>query len=283
MSKKRPHIRSRLIEQLKNSSCPPCATALKQEAQRAQQETLSYEQYLLELVERECQARRQHRVERFLRESRLPLDKSLDTFEMKLMPRNVAQQVRTLLDGSFLDRRENILAFGNPGSGKTHLVCALGQELVRAGRRIYFTPAALLVQELLRAKHELKLAKLLKRLALYDGLILDDIGYVQQDRNEMRCSSPSCRALRTRHRDDHQQPALLQMGTNLQRPHDHRSRHRPACPSQHHRRVEHPKLPHASGQTKGETTGMKTPVKYCPIYVAAPMGPTKQNTETKGH
>jgi len=185
MSKKPPHIRSRLIEQLKELKLPAMRDCFEQEAQRAQQETLSYEQYLLELVERECQARRQHRVERFLRESRLPLDKSLDTFEMKLMPRNVAQQVRTLLDGSFLDRRENILAFGNPGSGKTHLVCALGQELVRAGRRIYFTPAALLVQELLRAKHELKLAKLLKRLALYDGLILDDIGYVQQDRNEM--------------------------------------------------------------------------------------------------
>ncbi|MHC4093317.1 MAG: IS21-like element helper ATPase IstB [Planctomycetota bacterium] len=185
MSKRPPNIRSQLVDDLKELRLPAMRACYEQEAQRAQQETLSYEQYLFELAERECQARRQHRVERFLRESRLPIDKSLDAFEMKRMPRKVAQQVRTLLDGSFLDRCENLLAFGNPGSGKTHLVCALGQELIRAGRRIYFTSTALLVQDLLRAKQELKLARLLKRLAKYDALILDDIGYVQHNRDEM--------------------------------------------------------------------------------------------------
>ena len=185
MSKRPTNIRTQLVEHLKELRLPAMRDCFEEEAQRAQQETLSYEQYLFELAGRECQARRQHRVERFLRESRLPIDKSLDAFEMKRMPRKVAQQVRTLLDGSFLDRCENILAFGNPGSGKTHLVCALGQELIRAGRRIYFTPTALLVQDLLRAKQELKLARLLKRLAKYDALILDDIGYVQHNRDEM--------------------------------------------------------------------------------------------------
>ena len=185
MSKPPTKIRSQLIGGLKELRLPAMRECYEEEAQRAQQETLSYEQYLFELAERECQARRQHRVERFLRESRLPLDKSLGAFEMKRMPRKAAQQIRTLLDGSFLDRRENILAFGNPGSGKTHLLCALGQELIRAGRRVYFTPTALLVQDLLRAKQELKLAKFLKRLAKYDALILDDIGYVQHDRGEM--------------------------------------------------------------------------------------------------
>lgn len=185
MSKRPTNIRSQLIDDLKELRLPAMRDCYEQEAQRAQQEALSYEQYLFELAERECQARRQHRVERFLRESRLPIDKSLDAFEMKRLPRKVAQQVRTLLDGSFLERRENLLAFGNPGSGKTHLVCALGQELIRAGRRIYFTTTALLVQDLLRAKQELKLARLLKRLAKYDALILDDIGYVQHNRDEM--------------------------------------------------------------------------------------------------
>lgn len=185
MSKGPTKIRSQLIGDLKELRLPAMRACYEEEAQRAQQETLSYEQYLFELAERECQARHQHRVERFLRESRLPLDKSLDAFEMKRLPRKAAQQIRTLLDGSFLDRRENILAFGNPGSGKTHLLCALGQELIRAGRRVYFTPTALLVQDLLRAKQELKLARLLKRLAKYDALILDDIGYVQHDRDEM--------------------------------------------------------------------------------------------------
>jgi DNA replication protein DnaC len=185
MSKQPTNIRAQLVEHLKELRLPAMRECYEQEAQRAQQETLSYEQYLFELAGRECEARRQHRVERFLRESRLPIDKSLDAFDMKRLPRKVAQQVRTLLDGSFLERRENVLAFGNPGSGKTHLLCALGQELIRTGRRIYFTPTALLVQDLLRAKQELKLARLLKRLAKYDALILDDIGYVQHDRDEM--------------------------------------------------------------------------------------------------
>jgi DNA replication protein DnaC len=185
MSKRQTNIRNRLIEHLKELRLPAMRDCFEQQAQRAQQETLSYERYLFELAGRECEARRQHRVERFLRESRLPLEKSLDALEIKRLPRKVAQQLRTLLEGSFLDRCENLLAFGNPGSGKTHLVCALGQELIRAGRRVYFTPTALLVQDLLRAKHELKLARLLKRLAKYDALILDDIGYVQHNRDEM--------------------------------------------------------------------------------------------------
>jgi DNA replication protein DnaC len=97
----------------------------------------------------------------------------------------VAHQVRSLLEGSFVDHKENILAFGNPGSGKTHLLCAIGQELIRKGRKVYFTPCSLLVQELLRAKKELDLSRFLKKLSRYDALIIDDIGYVQQDRSEM--------------------------------------------------------------------------------------------------
>jgi DNA replication protein DnaC len=90
-----------------------------------------------------------------------------------------------LLEGSFLDHKENILAFGNPGSGKTHLLCAIGQELIRGGRKVYFATCSLLVQELLKAKRELQLSRILKKLAKYDALIIDDIGYVQQDRSEM--------------------------------------------------------------------------------------------------
>ena len=71
------------------------------------------------------------------------------------------------------------------GSGKTHLLCAIGQELVRRDRRVLFVPCNLLVQDLLFAKKELKLAKLLKKLARYDALLIDDIGYVQQSREEM--------------------------------------------------------------------------------------------------
>lgn len=154
-------------------------------ARRAEQETLSYEQYLLELVERECEVRSANRIDRLLRQSRLPLDKTLDSFDLKRLPAKTARQVRSLLDGGFLERCENLLAFGKSGSGKTHLLCAVGQELIRSGRKVYFSTCSLLVQELLIAKRELKLSRLLKRLAGYDAVLIDDIGYVQQSREEM--------------------------------------------------------------------------------------------------
>ena len=154
-------------------------------ARTAVQEAWCHEQFLLELVQQECQVRRQNRIERLLKDSRLPLEKSLQAFELPRLPVKLRQQVAALLEGSFLDRRENVLAFGNPGSGKTHLLCAMGQELVRQGRRVLYATCALLVQELLIAKRDLRLEQTLKRLGRYDALIIDDLGYVQQDRQEM--------------------------------------------------------------------------------------------------
>ena len=90
-----------------------------------------------------------------------------------------------LLEGTFLERCENVLAFGPPGSGKTHLLCAIGQELIYQGRRVMFRPCDLLVQELLVAKRDLYLPRLLKQLSRFDALIIDDIGYVQHSRQEM--------------------------------------------------------------------------------------------------
>ena len=175
-------VLSRYLKELFLSTMRECYAEL---AIQAQQESLSYEGYLLELVEQECINRRNNRIERNLKESKIPLDKNIDNFDLKRVPGKVAQQVRTLLKGSFLDHKENILAFGNPGSGKTHLLCAIGQELIRNGRRVYFATCSLLVQELLKAKRELQLSRILKKLAKYDALIIDDIGYVQQDRSEM--------------------------------------------------------------------------------------------------
>lgn len=154
-------------------------------ATQAAQETLGYEAYLQELVGYELEARRVNRIARLLHGSRLPRDKTLDAFNMGRLPRRISQQVRSLLDGSFLARRENILAFGNPGSGKTHLLCAIGHSLIEQGHKVYFSTCSMLVQELLRAKRDLMLDKALKRLSGYEALIIDDIGYVQQNREEM--------------------------------------------------------------------------------------------------
>jgi DNA replication protein DnaC len=154
-------------------------------ARQATAESWSYATFLLELLQRECQQRQQHRVERLLKASRLPLEKSWATLDLKRLPGKVVQQLRGLLSGEFLDRRENVLVFGPPGSGKTHALSAVAQELVRAGRPVLSTKCSLLVQELLKAKRDLRLKELLRELSRWQGLLIDDLGYVQQSREEM--------------------------------------------------------------------------------------------------
>ncbi len=178
-------LEERLDTHLKELRLPGIRSCYGELSRQAVQETLSYEQYLLELLEREAETRTEHRIERWLRESKLPLEKSLDAFDLTRLPPKAKQQLAMLLEGSFLDRRENVLAFGNPGSGKTHLLCALCQELVRQERRVLYTTCSLLVQELLIAKRDLKLSQVLKRLGRYEALLIDDLGYVQQSREEM--------------------------------------------------------------------------------------------------
>lgn len=174
-----------LAEHLRQLRLPAFRDHYEDAARQAEQEGRSYEQYLLELARRECQARQTNRIETLLRQSRLPLEKTLDSFKMKRLPAKAVRQVRSLLDGAFIDRKENLLAFGRPGSGKTHLLAGIAQALARQGRSVYFSPCSLLVQELLIAKRDLKLARVLKRLARFEALVIDDIGYVEQSREEM--------------------------------------------------------------------------------------------------
>jgi DNA replication protein DnaC len=154
-------------------------------ARQATAESWSYENFLLELTQRECQQRQHNRIERLLKASRLPLEKSWSALDLKRLPAKVVQQLRGLLNGEFLDRRENVLVFGPPGSGKTHALDAVSQELVRAGRSVLNTKCSLLVQELLKAKRDLRLKEMLRDLSRWEGLLIDDLGYVQQSREEM--------------------------------------------------------------------------------------------------
>jgi DNA replication protein DnaC len=178
-------IETRLTNALKELHLPAIRECYPEQSKVARAESLSYEQYLLGLMDVECEARREKRIARFMRDSKLPLEKTLLSFERQRLPRKVDNQLNTILDGSFLDRTENILAFGNPGSGKTHLLCAIGQELILKERRVLFRPCNILVQEMLIAKRDLKLPQYFKRLSKYDAIIIDDIGYVQQNREEM--------------------------------------------------------------------------------------------------
>jgi DNA replication protein DnaC len=179
------NTREQIIQLLKQLHMPTIRRNYEQLADQARKESFSYEQYLLELLKLECDVRRQNRIARNLRASKLPLSKTFDTFDKKRLPAKVAAHLNVLIDGSFLKRCENVLAFGNPGSGKTHLVCAIGHELIDQGRKVLFISCSQLVQDLLIAKRDLEMTKLLKKLSRYDTVIIDDIGYVQQSRQEM--------------------------------------------------------------------------------------------------
>lgn len=151
----------------------------------AERQGWSFGQYLHHLAELELDERRQRRLIRNLRASRLPSDKTLGTLKLERFDAKIRRQVPVLCEGHFLDRAENILAFGLPGRGKSHLLCAISHELIRRGRTVLFTPTFQLVQRLLLAKRELQLEQLLRRLDRFDAVLLDDLGYIQQDRDEM--------------------------------------------------------------------------------------------------
>jgi len=182
---RKPKMGEDLKEQLKELHLTTIQKRYQDIASMARRETLSYEEFLRELLKEEREARRNRRRERLLRASRIPTDKNINTFDLKRLPPKAAQQTKTLLTGAFIEHTENILVFGNPGSGKTHLLCAIGQEIINSGRKVYFTTCSILVQELLQAKRDLELPGMLKKLSRFDALIIDEIGYVQQCREEM--------------------------------------------------------------------------------------------------
>lgn len=154
-------------------------------ARQAEREGWTLESYLRHLVELELSERKERKIQRLRKDSELPSDKTLATLDPERLPGKVKRQLPALCEGGFAERAENVLAFGLPGRGKTHLACAIGHELVQRGRSVLFTPTYKLVQRLLAAKKALTLEDDLKALDRYDVVILDDIGYVQQDREEM--------------------------------------------------------------------------------------------------
>ena len=180
-----PATEERLMEQLRELRLPAFRDHFPSQALRAAKENRSYPQYLEALTSLECEARTQGRIRRMAAASRLPTGKTWDQFQWSRLPKAAQQQFQSLRDGAFLARRENVLVFGQPGSGKTHALCAVAEQLVLRGRPVYFATCSLLVQDLLAAKRDLKLERLLKKLAGYDALVIDDLGYVQQSREEM--------------------------------------------------------------------------------------------------
>jgi DNA replication protein DnaC len=139
---------------------------------------------VLEVLEMEAQARRDRRVDRLRRAAKLPPGKTFATLQGERLPRPLLAQMQELRSGAFLERAANVLCFGLPGVGKSHAAAALGHALVEMGHSVLFVPAFQLVQELLVAKRDLRLPHVLRKLDLYELLIIDDIGYVQQSADE---------------------------------------------------------------------------------------------------
>ena len=107
-------VKAALTEGLTELRLPTIRLCYEETARLAERETLSYERYLLQLVTRECEDRQRNRIQRLLNQSRIPAEKALSTFSLKRLPPKVALVTKTLLEGEFLDRCENVLAFGNP-------------------------------------------------------------------------------------------------------------------------------------------------------------------------
>jgi DNA replication protein DnaC len=154
-------------------------------ALRASKENLSHEAYLFALATLEEEQRTQRRTARLLRASGLPAEKTFRSFDLSWLPTHLQLQVERLKTGSFLENATNVIAVGKPGVGKSHCTAAVAYQLIQLGYAVLWTPTSTLVQRLLAAKRDLRLPQELAKLEKFACIILDDIGYVQHDRDEM--------------------------------------------------------------------------------------------------
>jgi DNA replication protein DnaC len=128
---------------------------------------------LLEVLELEATDRRQRRVDRLRRAAKLPAGKTWDTLDQTRLPIKLQQQLDELATGRFLHQAVNVLAFGLPGTGKTHAMAALGHRLIEQGHSVYFASTYQLVQDLMAAKRDLDLPRRLRKLDHFEVLIVD--------------------------------------------------------------------------------------------------------------
>jgi len=170
---------------LKAMKMPSILEQYREVAGLAERDGWDFVRFLKELLLIEFEGRRQRKLERLQKRSRLPKEKILSGLDMSRMPTKIRRIVPELCKGGFVDKAENILAFGLPGRGKTHLICAIGHELLKNEIPVLFFTTQELVSRLLRAKRDYELDLAIKKLDRFPVIILDDIGYVKQNREEM--------------------------------------------------------------------------------------------------
>ena len=163
---------------LKQLKLPTMLREYKPIAQVCAQEDQDHISFLLRLTERETIEREQRAAERRVRAAKFPVLKTLDTFDFKAQPSINRTLVNELMRGEYLDAHENILFMGNPGTGKTHIATALGHAACAQGKRVRFFSVTGLVNQLLEARQDRELERLLKRIEKLHLLVLDEFGYV---------------------------------------------------------------------------------------------------------
>jgi DNA replication protein DnaC len=167
-----------LAHHLKALKLPTFLREYDKQARQCAAEGVDHTGYLLRLAELELLERERRSVERRIRQARFPAPKSLDSFDFAAIPSLNKLLVLELARCEYVERRENVIALGNSGTGKTHVALGLGLAACQKGLAVGFTTAAALVHELIEARDERRLLRLQKQLAAYRLLIIDELGYV---------------------------------------------------------------------------------------------------------
>lgn len=154
-------------------------------SEQAKEHQWSYGDYLSSLCEHEIDHRYQNKLKRHLKQAQLPAGKTLSTFDFTHTPNLNKKKVQDLAENTlWVKNKENLLIFGNSGTGKTHLASAIAYSLIEKGLKAFFTSTTTLVQKLQAARQKLILPQTLAKLDLFQVIVLDDIGYVRKDEAE---------------------------------------------------------------------------------------------------
>ena len=205
-----------LAHHLKTLKLPTFLREYDKLARQCAAEGADHVRYLVRLTELELIDRERRMVERRIRQARFPAVKSLDSFDFKAIPSLNKMLVTELARCEYIERRENVIALGNSGTGKTHVALGLGLAACQKGISVGFTTAAALVHELMEARDEKRLLRFQKQLAKYSLLIIDELGFVPLSKTRRRASIRGIQpALRARLDPGDQQSAIRRVDRDL--------------------------------------------------------------------